>query len=282
MMRLRLAAIFLFLVCLAGIVAAQAPTPTPAAAPTATVIPGSIEVFAPEVLATYPHDPTAYTQGLLLHEGYLYESTGQRGQSDVRQVEIETGAIVQQTALSDSYFGEGLALVDDRLFQITWQEEQAFIYDLETLTPIGLFTYEGEGWGLCYDGEVLWMSDGSATLTRRDPVTFEVIDQIDVTAQGSPVDNLNELECVGDVIYANVYFQDVIVRIDKTTGEITGAIDASQLLTPEARDALFSGEVLNGIAYDADEDVFYITGKHWPTLFEVRFVSVGIIPPPAG
>ncbi len=286
MLRLRIAIAALIIACLAGIVAAQSstPSPTPTATPTpsATLVPGSIEIFAPEVLATYPHDPTAYTQGLLLHDGYLYESTGQRGKSDVRQVELETGEVLQQTAMSDIYFGEGLALVDDRLIQITWQEQHAFVYDLETLTPTGLFTYEGEGWGLCYDDDVLWMSDGSATLTQRDPATFEIIDQIDVTAQGNPVTKLNELECVGDMIYANIYLQDVIVLIDKATGVVTGAVDASNLLTADERSALFSDEVLNGIAYNAEDEVFYITGKHWPTLFEVRFISVGVIPPPTG
>lgn len=286
MMRQRIALFVFFLACLAGAAVAQSstPSPTPAATPTpsAALAPGSIEILAPEVLAIYPHDPTAYTQGLLLHDGYLYESTGQRGQSDVRRVELATGEVLQQTAMSDRYFGEGLALVDDRLIQLTWQEEQAFIYDLETLVPIGLFNYEGEGWGLCYDGEALWMSDGSATLTRRDPDTFAALDQLEITAQGRPVANLNELECVGDLIYANIYLQDVIVIIDKATGAVTGAVDASNLLAPEEYDALLSGEVLNGIAYNAEDDTFYITGKHWPKLFEVRFVSIGSIPPPAG
>ena len=166
-----------------------------------------------------------------------------------------------------------MALVDDRLIQLTWKEEIAFIHDVETLADLGRFDYSGEGWGLCYDGEDLWMSDGSAILERRDAISFEVIDSVEVTKRGQPVVRLNELECVGSEVYANVWLTDEIVVIDKATGIVVQSIDASGLLTPEETAQLQGGSVLNGIAYDPVIDRFYITGKRWPKLFLVRFVA---------
>jgi glutaminyl-peptide cyclotransferase len=263
----------------------------------------------PEVISVRPHDLNAYTQGLLLHEGVFYESTGKRGASDVRRVDPETGQVLQFYSLAQSIiapglalvddtqvyeavnsqtgqelqlvslknapFAEGLALVDNRLIQLTWTEQVAMIYDVETFDVLGMYFYEGQGWGLCYDGEALWMSSGNAQLQRRDPVTFALIGTVDVTLGGEPLANINELECVGDLVYANVYQTDYIVQIEKSSGVVTGVIDASSLLTQEERNALpgsAGDHVLNGIAYDAENDVFYITGKWWNKLFEVRFV----------
>jgi glutamine cyclotransferase len=165
-----------------------------------------------------------------------------------------------------------LALVDDRLIQITWQEGIALVYDRATFRPRGVYFYDGEGWGLCYDGESLYMSDGSDVLTRRAADDFSVIDSIHVTFQGEPVVRLNELECVGDSVYANVWQTNYIVRIDKATGVITAVIDASNLLEPELMPDDPQG-VLNGIAYDEENDVFLITGKLWSQLYEVTFVE---------
>ncbi len=229
--------------------------------------------LVPEIIAVRPHDVSAYTQGLLLYEGSLYESAGRYAESTLREVDPETGEVLRMVEVPDEYFAEGLERVGDRLVQLTWKEKVAFIYDLETFEQVGAFTYEGEGWGLCYDDEYLYMSDGSPIISIRDPETFEVMFRGVVTYQGSPVQNLNELECVGDYIYANVWNTDYIMKIDKTNGRVVAFVDAAGLLTPEDIESLASGSVLNGIAYNAEADTFLITGKRWPKLFEVRFVE---------
>ncbi len=241
-----------------------------AAAELPAQLPPGVEPLVPEVIATYPHDPNAFTQGLLIENGVFYESTGRRGLSTVREVAIETGEVLRSRDVPP-YFAEGLTLVDDRLIQLTWKDGIALIYDRDTFEYEGAYFYLGEGWGLCYDGASIYHSDGSQYITRRDAATFEALDRIEVTYGGQPVNELNELECVGDDIYANVWQTDFIVRIDKQTGAINGLIDASQLLTPEQRPTDGNG-VLNGIAYDAANDVFYITGKLWDRMFEVQFV----------
>lgn len=232
------------------------------------------ETLVPQVLETYPHDTTAYTQGLLVWEGLFYESTGRRGESTVRLVQPETGEVLQQTELEAEYWGEGLALVDDRLIQLTWQSNVAFIYDRETLEQVGTYTYEGEGWGLCYDGEYLYHSDGTSFIDIRDPETFEALYTGQVLLNGLPVTRLNELECVGDYLYANVWQTDLILQIDKSNGAVVAVIEASGLLTEdEIADLTDQGQdVLNGIAYDPETERMYITGKRWPHLFQVAFV----------
>ena len=223
-----------------------------------------------EIVRVLPHDPTAYTQGLVWRDGWLYESTGQYGASRLGRIDPQTGGVVQQILISPAFFGEGLALVDDRLVMLTWKAERAFVYDLETLEQLQTFRYRGEGWGLCHDGRRLVMSNGSDILTFRDPVTFRETGSVGVTLRGLPQPQLNELECVGDTVYANVYQRDFLVIIDPESGRVTHQIDASGLLSEdEARGV----DVLNGIAYDASTDTFYITGKYWPKMFEVRFVE---------
>jgi glutaminyl-peptide cyclotransferase len=222
-----------------------------------------------EVLSVRPHDRSAYTQGLLLHQEMLYESTGRYRESCLRRVNPHTGEVLQQVDLPPHMFGEGLARHDDRLVQLTYRERIALVYETEAFGALGQFSYQGQGWGLCYDGEHFIMSNGSATLTVRDPTTFRVVDQISVTRDGSPVMNLNELECVGNEVYANIYGSDRIVRIASDTGKVMADIDASGLLSLAER--LRAG-VLNGIAYDPEKETFLITGKLWPKLFEVRFV----------
>ncbi len=227
-----------------------------------------------EVIDDYAHDTDAFTQGLLYYDGALYESTGERGKSLLREVAIETGKTARSSKVPDEFFAEGLALVDGQFVQLTWESGQAFIYDFNSFERVGTFNYEGEGWGLCYDGEYLYMSDGSPIIDIRSPETFEIVAQGAVTMQGQPVNNVNELECVGDSIYANIWKAEVILRIDKATGAVTEYIDANGLLTEdELANMDLSREVLNGIAYNPETETFYITGKKWPRLFEVNFVE---------
>lgn len=232
-------------------------------------------VLVPQVLNAYPHDPSAFTQGLLWHAGALYESTGLFGSSSLRRVEIETGRPEINLPLDDAYFAEGLERIGDRLIQLTWQSGLAFVYDFQSLELIETIAYAGEGWGLCSDGRFLFMSDGSAFLSLRDIDTFELIFRGAVTLDGQiiPPQLLNELECVGEHIYANAWNTDYIFRIDKFTGEITALIDASALLSDAERSAMSPGSVLNGIAYNPVSQTFYITGKNWGALFEVIFVQ---------
>ncbi len=231
------------------------------------------EILLPRIVEAYSHDTEAFTQGLLFYDGKLYESTGRYGQSQLRRVELATGETEQSIDISAEFFAEGLARVDDRLIQITWQENTAFVYNLDTFEQIDQFSYEGEGWGLCYNGETLMMSDGTSVITERDPETFEVLRRVEVTVQGQPIDQINELECVGDRVYANIWQENLIIRFDPESGLVDQAVNATGLLPPATQQGLPSGAVLNGIAYDPDNEVFYITGKLWPNLFEVEFVS---------
>jgi len=233
--------------------------------------PTAAESLTVSVLRQVPHERTAYTQGLEFDGGKLYESTGLVGWSSLREVDPETGQVIRMREIGYPYFAEGLTVVGGELLQLTWRDGVLFRWDKETFEPTGRVRYEGQGWGLCYDGEALWMSDGSSRLTRRDPETFAVLSTLDVRRDGRPVPQLNELECVGDDVYANVYLTDQIVRIDARTGEVTATIDASPLrrLLPEG----ITVDVLNGIAYDEARDLFLLTGKLWPVSFEVRFVA---------
>ncbi len=234
-----------------------------------------VPLLAPQILNEYPHDSNAFTQGLLWDDSYLYESTGLWGQSSLRRVDIETGVPETAIALDETYFAEGLERVGDWLIQLTWQAGLAFVYDFDTFEHIDTLEYEGEGWGLCYDGRYLFMSDSTSRLSIREPESFELIFRGAVTLEGQviPPQLLNELECVGEHIYANAWNTDYIFRIDKFTGVISAVIDASGLLTAAEHAALSSGSVLNGIAYNSETQTFYITGKNWPKLFEVVFID---------
>ncbi len=223
------------------------------------------------MLATHPHDTSSFTQGLLWFDGLVYESTGLRGQSVLRIMELPTSRVLQEAPGEPHHFGEGLALVDDRLIWLTWQAGTATVHHRDTLEQTGSFTYSGEGWGLCHDGDRLVMSDGSNTLTFRHPKTFEVLGSVPVTrADGSPVNRLNELECIGDDVWANVWLTDRIVVIDPDTGAVIAEADMAGIISPHPVLA-DSNNVLNGIAYRPDTGTFLITGKRWPTVFEVRF-----------
>ncbi|MBA2665735.1 MAG: glutaminyl-peptide cyclotransferase [Trueperaceae bacterium] len=230
-----------------------------------------VATYRPVVLETRPHDPEAFTQGLVWHDGRFFESSGRYGRSDLREVDSLTGEAVRSRPLAADEFAEGLALVEDRLVQLTYREGVAHVYDRDTFEPIGRFRYDGEGWGLCYDGADLWMSDGSATLTRRDPATFEIRGRLAVTRDGRPVTRLNELACVGDEIYANVWMTTDIVRIPTRHGRVDAVIDASALVPDDPRVRADPDAVLNGVAYDPDEDRFFLTGKLWDVLYVVRF-----------
>ena len=229
-----------------------------------------VERLRVEILRTYPHDRQAFTQGLVLDQGTLYESTGLVGQSSLRQVELATGRVIKKIDVPPPYFAEGLSLVGDQLIQLTWQHGKAFVYNRKTFAKQAEHAYRGEGWGLCNDGTNLVMSDGSATLTFRKPSDFSVIRSVRVTLDGQPVDRLNELECAEGAVYANVWTTDLIVRIDPTSGRVMQAIDAPNLLSPMER---HPDGVLNGIAYDPSDKTFLITGKLWPKLFKVKFVK---------
>ena len=235
------------------------------AAPGST--PGGVQNFTVRVVVERPHDPLAYAQGLELDGEKLYESTGLPNQSTLREADRVTGDVKRLVRLEDAYFGEGITVVDDRIIQLTWQNGVALVYRLPDLAQIGTFSYGGEGWGLCDDGSRLVMSDGTDTMTFRDRTTFEVLGSVAVRDGDGPVAALNELECVGGQVYANVYQTDTIVRIDPESGAVTGVIDGENI-HPDGEGV----GVMNGIAHDADAGTFLLTGKNWPSVFEVRFL----------
>jgi glutamine cyclotransferase len=234
--------------------------------------------YTVEVVERNPHDGGAFTQGLLHAGGLLYEGTGEYGASRIRLVEPESGDVLAEQSLPESMFGEGVAAHDGQLYQLTWREEEVLVRDRCTLREVERLTYDGEGWGLTGDGRVLWRSDGSSTLSAHDPDTFAGVGTLDVRDRGAPVDMLNELELVDGQILANVWKTPWIAQIDPATGEVTGWIDASQLVgevgssDPE--------EVLNGIAVDGESGRLWLTGKRWPTVFEVRIVPGTLLPEP--
>ena len=239
-----------------------AASPSPAAAPTIDW----------QVVSRRPHDVLAWTQGLQLDaEGRLFESTGLLGRSSLREVEPQSGEVLRQVALAEDLFGEGLALVDDRLIQLTWTSGRAIAWDAATFEPIDGFEYTGEGWGLCFDGQRLVMSDGSATLTFRDPGSFEIIGRMEIEPLGAVRLRLNELECVDGQVWANLYPSDRIARIDPRAGRVTGLLDLSALVDEQhqAGDA----NILNGIAYDATSDTYLVTGKLWSEIYEIRLLD---------
>lgn len=229
-----------------------------------------IPAFGYEIVKTYPHDPNAFTQGLFILDGVLYEGTGMNGRSSLRKVELETGKVLEERKLSGSYFGEGIATDGKRVVQLTWRSRKGFVYDLETLELIKEFSYPTEGWGITYDGRSFVMSDGSATLYFLDPWSLKETGRLEVYDDRGPVARLNELEYVEGEIFANVWGEERVARIDPDTGRVTGWIDLSGLLG--ASDKKNRVDVLNGIAYDGGTGKLYVTGKLWPKLFEIKIV----------
>jgi len=226
--------------------------------------------YSYEVVHAWPHDPAAFTQGLVFRDGDILESTGLNGQSTLRDVELDTGRVLKQIPVPSEYFAEGLAVIGTRAYQLTWQNRKGFIYDVDTFRQEGEFGYDGEGWGLATDGRWLILSDGTSRIRFLDPATFRLVREINVTASGRPIGRLNELEWIKGEIFANVWQADVVVRIDPSSGVIRGIIDFSGLLPSIDRRA--DTDVLNGIAYDAVHDKLFVTGKRWPKIFEVRLV----------
>jgi len=225
---------------------------------------------SPRVIHSWPHDTAAYTQGLAIYRGRLLESTGLLGKSEVRDVDATTGSVRRKFALPTNEFGEGISVVDDRLYQLTWRGGRGHIYDPTTLTPVDSFTYTGEGWGLTTDGHLLYMSDGTSRIRVVDPTGFHELRTIQVRERDSTVWMLNELEWVRGELWANVYETNLIARIDPTTGRVVGWIDLANLLSAaERQDVTTRGGVANGIAFDSVRNRVFVTGKLWPRLFEI-------------
>ena len=273
---------FAVLVCLAGLFALAAcseptnsnthPADTPAAADSTERV--AAKSYTYEVVHSFPHDTGAFTQGLAIEGDTLFESTGNYGQSTLRRVALQTGEVERIRRLSSTIFGEGLALYDGKIIQLTWKSGVGFIYDMESFELLRSVSYPGEGWGITYDGARFIMSDGSSILYYRDKVTFEETGRVVVRDGDAPVRNLNELEYVKGEIYANIWQEDRIARIDPETGGVTGWIDLEGLLESGGQDVRDGTEdVLNGIAYDAAGDRLFVTGKWWPRLFQIRLVE---------
>ena len=237
----------------------------------ASPVPANSSTFGYRVIAEYPHDRHAFTQGLVYVDGVLYEGTGLNGQSTLRRVDLETGEVLQAFGLSEEYFGEGIAVLGDRIYQLTWKNGVCVVFDRESFEFKEAFTYETEGWGLTTDGERLIMSDGTNRLFIRDPETFAELDTIDVYDGVRAIWNLNELEVVDGEIWANVWQTDLIARIDPATGQVTGWIDLTGLLSEKDRERR-PVDVLNGISYDSETGRLFVTGKLWPKLFEIEVV----------
>lgn len=241
---------------------AQAPVQAPSGPVPAALL------TAYEVVASYPHDPGAFLQGLVWHDGGFYESTGLFGESTLRRVAFPSGEVLQKVDVPREHFAEGLALVDDRLIQLTWRSKKGFVYDRASFGLLGEFPYDTEGWGLTYDGAALIMSDGSDTLFFLDPATYQPIRTVTVTLDGRRLQRLNELEWIRGEVWANVWQTDIVVRIDPTSGQVVGVLDLAGLLPGGERRS--ADDVLNGIAYDAETDRIFVSGKRWPLLFELR------------
>jgi glutamine cyclotransferase len=246
------------------------PPATPVVSPTAFVA-GMPAFYTYEIINSYPHDPTAFTQGLIYEDNIFYEGTGLWQQSSVRKVVPETGDVLQQIDIDDQYFGEGITIFGDRIIQLTWQSRLGFVYDKNSFERLQTFNYPTEGWGITHDGEKLIMSDGTATIYFWDAETLAEIGHIEVRDGDQPVVRLNELEYINGEIWANVWQTNMIARIDPNTGQVVGWVDLTGLLAEEFRTQPV--DVLNGIAYDAENDRLFVTGKLWPRLFEIKVVA---------
>ena len=231
-----------------------------------------------EIINSYPHDPAAFTQGLIYLDGNLYEGTGRYGQSSLREVDLETGNVNSISTIPEQYFGEGITIFDDKIYQLTWQNQTGFIYDQDSFELLDTFTYPTEGWGLTHNGEQLIMSDGTDHLYYLDPNTLEINHKVSVTDEhGNAIVRLNELEYIDGEVYANIWQTNHIVRINPVTGQVTAWIDLTGLLSPESITQPI--DVLNGIAYDEQNGRLFVTGKLWPTLFEIELRETAVSTP---
>jgi glutamine cyclotransferase len=227
-----------------------------------------IPAYTYEIVNTFPHDPKAFTQGLAFHDGNLYESTGHHGSSSLRKVELKTGKVKKKYNVPQEYFAEGMAILQGKIFQLTWQSHKCFVYDLKSFDVLSEFHHEGEGWGMTSDGKLLIISDGTNQLRFMDPNTFLPVRTINVLNHNQPLTNLNELEYIKGEIYANIWHSERIVRIDPASGKILGWIDLSGIRPADVDSD--TDNVLNGIAYDEKDDRLFVTGKRWTKLFEIR------------
>ncbi len=237
---------------------------------TASAAQTSVPTLTYKTVNVYPHDTKAFTEGLVYHDGSLFESIGLNGQSELRKVELETGKVLKREVIPPQYFAEGLTLVGDKLIQLSWQTQKGFVYDRDSFKLLRTFTYPTEGWGLTYDGKRLIMSDGTPSLYFLDPTTLRRTGSVTVTGPDGPIRNLNELEFIDGQVYANVWQTEKIVRIDPRSGKVTALIDLTGLL-PHT-DLTAGADVLNGIAYDAKGKRLFVTGKFWPFLFQINLV----------
>jgi glutaminyl-peptide cyclotransferase len=229
----------------------------------------AVPAYTATVVNTFPHDSNAFTQGLEIEDGQLYEGTGRNGQSSLRKVALETGEILQRTNLNARYFGEGITIMNGKAYQLTWQTHLGFVYDLASFKVEKTFFLPGEGWGITHDETHLIVSDGTAFLRRLDPATLTEVSRVEVKMDGLPLDRLNELEFVNGEVWANVWYTDAIVRIDPTTGTVTGRIDLSAINQQRGTD-----DVLNGIAWDEQSERLFVTGKLWSQLYEIKVEPV--------
>lgn len=243
------------------------PTPTEAVTPT----PAPPPIYSYNVVNTFPHDPAAFTQGLVYADGGLYEGTGRWGESTIREVALESGTVLRSRPLDAEHFGEGITLFEDKIYQLTWQSQTGFVYNQATFEPVQTFTYPHEGWGITHDGTRLIVSDGTSTIRFWDPVTFQETGRITVRDHEGPINRLNELEYVDGEIWANLWMTDLIARIAPETGDVVGYIDLTGLL--DTSTLTQPADVLNGIAYDAATGRIFVTGKLWPSLFEIEIVQ---------
>lgn len=243
-----------------------------AAAVLAAPAQAAIPIYDFVVKNVYPHDPNAFTQGLFYSKGFLYESTGLQGRSSVRKVELKTGKVLMKTDIASEYFGEGITEVSENIVGLTWTSQVGFVFDKASLKVKQTFSYPGEGWGLANDGKNVLMSDGTSYLRTLKPGSLEEISRVQVTADGKPLERLNELEFVDGELYANIWGADVIARINPVSGKVVGWIDLTGLLKAQWKGSQ-PVDVLNGIAYDKQQRKLYVTGKLWPKLFEIALVK---------
>jgi glutamine cyclotransferase len=233
------------------------------------IVPASAPIpYIYKIVNEFPHDNNAYTQGLFYSERFLYEGTGQKGYSSLRKVELETGKVVQQQSLDSKYFGEGICLHNGKIYQLTWENREGFIYNYQDFTQIGKFNYNTEGWGITSDGTNLWMSDGTQNIYKINPDNMNVTGQIEVYTNQGAEQYVNELEYINGEIWANIYTKDYILIINPETGEVKGKIDLSGILPKELREQ--NTDVLNGIAFDKEQNRIFVTGKNWPKVFELK------------
>jgi len=233
----------------------------------------AIPIYGYEVVQSYPHNPRFFTQGLLVHEGYLYEGTGRYGQSALMQIRLEDGEVIRSRELSSRYFGEGIAVANDYIYQLTWRENTVFVYDLETFSTVTTHFIPTEGWGLTWDGEHLILSDGTELLYFIEPETFNVVRSLRVNAGGQPIRNLNELEYINGEIWANVWMTEQLVRVNPSTGDVLSVVDLTGLIGQTTIAGPANEAVLNGIAWDEAQQRLLVTGKLWSHIFEIKLTE---------